>query len=64
VVSMALIKYIYDVVVFHPRMARKGRNMLSNRQNKVTTEISVAIAGMLERYTYNITQQDAPTPQR
>jgi hypothetical protein len=31
-----------------------------NGQNKITTKISVAIAGIFERYTYNITQQDAP----
>jgi hypothetical protein len=30
-----------------------------NGQNKVTTIISVAIAGIFEGYTYNITQQDA-----
>jgi hypothetical protein len=26
---------------------------------KITTKISVAIAGIFERYMYNITQQDA-----
>jgi hypothetical protein len=30
-----------------------------NRQKKITTKISVAIAGIFERYTYNIAQQDA-----
>jgi hypothetical protein len=31
-----------------------------NGQNEMTTKISVAIAGILERYTYNIMKQDAP----
>jgi hypothetical protein len=35
-----------------------------NRQNKITTKISVAIAGIYERYTCNITQQDAPRKDR
>jgi hypothetical protein len=30
-----------------------------NGQNKVTTKIPIAIAGIFEMYTYNITQQDA-----
>jgi hypothetical protein len=31
-----------------------------NGQNEITTKISVVIAGIFERYTYNVTQQDAP----
>jgi hypothetical protein len=31
-----------------------------NGQSKITTKLSVAIAGIFERYTYNIEQQDAP----
>jgi hypothetical protein len=36
VVSMAFSKYVSDVVVFHLRMARRGRNMLWTERIKVT----------------------------
>jgi hypothetical protein len=45
-------------VVFHLKMAHRGRNMLWKTKNKVT-RVSVVIVGILRKCD-NITQQDAP----
>jgi hypothetical protein len=45
-------KYVSDVVVFHLRMARRGRNMLWTKDKNNTNKFSVEIAGIFERYMY------------
>jgi hypothetical protein len=52
-ILMFFSKDVSDVIVFHLKMARRGRNMLwTERIKSNTNKFSVAIADIFERYTH------------